>query len=71
MTIRQVNTTVTVPAPDDPYSTATTFYAGQVLDVLPGGPWEAAIGVQNLTPMSGTVMADDIEGDSGQATDGG
>jgi hypothetical protein len=71
MTIRQVNTTVTVPAPNDPYSTPTTFYAGQVLDVLPGGPWEAAIGVGNLTPMAAIVLADDIEGVSGEATDGG
>jgi hypothetical protein len=69
MTIRQVNTTVTVPAPNDPYSTATTFYASQVLDVLPGGPWEQAIGVGNLTTLSGTVMSDDLEGTSGQATD--
>ncbi len=71
MTIRVVNTTVTVPAPGDPYSTPTTFTAGTVLDVTPGGVWEAAIGVGNLTPLAGTAMTDDQQGDGGQATDGG
>jgi hypothetical protein len=57
MTIRQVSTTVMVPAPGDPYSTPTTFTAGQLLDVEPGGAWEAAIGTGNLTDLSGAELA--------------
>lgn len=45
--------------------------AGQVLDVPPGSPLEAAIGVGNLTSLSNTVLADDQQGDGGQATDNG
>jgi hypothetical protein len=58
-----------VAAPADPYSTPTTFTAGQVLDVTPGGPWEGAIGTGNLTPVTGAVQADDQQGDGGPATD--
>jgi len=65
MTIRQVNTTVTVPAPGDPYATPTTFPAGTILDVTPGGAWEAAIGLGNLTPLAGTPLADDLMGEGG------
>jgi hypothetical protein len=38
--------------------------SGQILDVPPGGPLEAAIGVGNLTPLSGVQLADDQAGDS-------
>jgi hypothetical protein len=62
---------VTVPAPGDPYSTLTTFTAGQVLDVTPGGPWEGAIGTGNLTALSGPVQADELEGEGGEGTDNG
>jgi hypothetical protein len=34
--------------------------AGQVLDVPPGGPLESAIGLSNLTSLSGTALADDL-----------
>lgn len=64
MTIRQVNTTVTFPAPD-PYGTLTTLTAGTILDVIPGGAWEAAIGAGNLTPLAGTALADDLAGEGG------
>ena len=67
MSIRQVNTTVTFPAPDA-YGTPTTLTAGTILDVIPGGPWELAIGAGNLTALAGTPLADDLQGDGG--TDG-
>lgn len=44
--------------------------AGQVLDVPPGGALEAAIGLSNLTAVTGTGLTDDQQGDGGQATDG-
>jgi hypothetical protein len=48
MTIRVVNTTVTVPALADPYSTPPTFMAGTVPAVTPGGVREAAIAARRL-----------------------
>jgi hypothetical protein len=59
---------VTFPAPDA-YGTPTTLTAGTVLDVISGGPWEAAIGTGNLAPLAGTALADDQQGDGSQATD--
>jgi hypothetical protein len=35
----------------------------RVLDVIPGGPWEAAIGLSNLAPLAGVALADDQQGD--------
>jgi len=73
MSIRAVNPAdgsgaVTFPAPDA-YGTPTTLMAGTVLDVIPGGPWEAAIGTGNLTPLAGVALADDQQGGGGPATD--
>jgi hypothetical protein len=73
MTMRVVNPSdgsgaVTFPAPDS-YGTPTTLTAGTVLDVIPGGPWEAAIGTGNLAPLAGVAQADAQEGTGGPATD--
>ncbi len=68
MTMRQITPAngapfVSATAPSDPYSTLVTFAAGQLLDVLPGGPWEAAIGLVNLTTLSGVPLADELGGE--------
>ncbi|HET9966907.1 MAG TPA: hypothetical protein VFQ68_01650 [Streptosporangiaceae bacterium] len=73
MSIRVVNPAdgsgaVTFPAPDA-YGTPTTLVAGTVLDVISGGPWEAAIGAGNLSPLAGAALADDQQGEGGQETD--
>ena len=72
MMIRVVNPSdgsgaVTFPAPDA-YGTPTTLMAGTVLDVIPGGSWEAAIGTGNLTPLAGVALADDQQGDAQTTT---
>jgi hypothetical protein len=46
----------------------TILTAGQVLDVPPGSALESAIGLSNLTTLSGTALADDQGGD-GSADD--
>jgi hypothetical protein len=56
VTIAWDNSSITVPA-------------GTVLDIAPGSALEAAYGTQNLTPLSGTALADDQQGDNG--TDNG
>jgi hypothetical protein len=61
MTIRQVLATVTVAAPD-PYSTPTTFYAGQVLDLAPGGVWETLIGAGNVPVLAGNALSNMLTG---------
>jgi hypothetical protein len=65
VTIRQVNTTVTVTAPDDPYDTQVTIPAGTVMDVEPGGPRESAIGLGNLTDLSGGALTSAQTGSAG------
>lgn len=55
MSIRQVQNTVTVAAPDA-YGTPTTFYAGQVLDLAPGGTWETLIGAANVPVLAGSTL---------------
>ena len=45
---------LTVASPDA-YGTPMTLQAGTVMDVAPGGPWEAAIGTSNLSPLSGAI----------------
>ena len=55
MSIRQVQNTVTVAAPDA-YGTPTTFYAGQVLDLAPGGIWETLIGAANVPVLAGSTL---------------
>jgi hypothetical protein len=42
--------------------------AGQVLDVPPGGPLEAAIGLANLTALSGAALANEQGGCDSTAT---
>jgi hypothetical protein len=37
----------------------TIMTSGQILDVPPGGPLEAAIGLANLTTLTGVQLADD------------
>ena len=69
MTIRQVVNTVTVAAPGDPYSTPTTFYAGQVLDLAADGAWETAIGSANVPVLSGTMLNNVLTGSNSVATD--
>jgi hypothetical protein len=46
----------------------TVLTAGQVLDVPPGGPLEAAIGVSNLTALSGAALANEQGGCDSTAT---
>jgi hypothetical protein len=48
-----------------------TVPAGSILDVQPGSALEAAHELANLTPLSNTLLADDLEGPGGDATDGG
>jgi hypothetical protein len=62
MSIRQVVNTVTVAAPGDPYSTPTTFYQGQILDLAAGGPWEVAIGSANVPVLSGQQLNNVLTG---------
>jgi hypothetical protein len=76
MTIRTITPasgaqTLTVTQPDDPYDTQIILLAGQVLDVEPGGPWEAAIGLANLTDLAGTTLAADQDGAGTEATENG
>lgn len=59
---------VTVPAPGDPYSTPTTLPAGTVLDVVPSGAPESAIGLSNLTALTGAALATELDGSDGPAT---
>jgi hypothetical protein len=40
----------------------TVVTSGQILDVPPGGPLEAAIGLSNLTSLSGTALSNDQGG---------
>jgi hypothetical protein len=46
----------------------TVVTAGQVLDVLPGGALETAIGAGNLTALSGNTLNNDLTGSDGSAT---
>ncbi len=69
MSIRVVNpangaSVLTVASPDA-YGTPMVLQAGAVLDVVPGSAWEAAIGLSNLTPLAGTALADDQQGEGG------
>lgn len=65
MTLRQVT-----PASGAPQLTiawdggGSIVTSGQILDVPPGGPLEAAIGLANLTSLTGAALADDQAGDS-------
>jgi hypothetical protein len=69
MSIRQVQNTITVAAPNDAYSTQTTFYAGQVLDLAPGGPWETAIGAGNVPVLSGQQLNNVLTGSDPTGTE--
>jgi hypothetical protein len=70
MTLRQVT-----PANGAPQITinwdggGAIMTSGQILDVPPGGPLEAAIGLANLTALTGVALADDQQGEAG--TDNG
>jgi hypothetical protein len=44
------------------------LYAGQVLDVPPGGPLETAIGLGNLTSLTGAALVNDQTGSNSVAT---
>lgn len=52
-----------------PYGTQITFAAGQVLDVEPGSDWGNAIGLANLSTLSGELLADDQDAASGDGTE--
>jgi hypothetical protein len=54
VSIRQITSTVTVAGPDA-YATPTTFYAGQLLDVVPGGYWDTALGA-DAPALAGTAL---------------
>ncbi len=70
MTIRQVTPANGAPQLVINYDGGGSIVtAGSVLDVPPGSPLEAAIGLANLTTVPNTVLADDQQGDGGQATD--
>ena len=46
-----------------PYGDGTEILtAGQILDVVPGSAAEAAIGVSNLTPLTGQALASEQQG---------
>jgi hypothetical protein len=66
MTIRVVQATVTVAAPDV-YGTPTTFTAGQILDIAPGSAWETAIGAGSVPVLAGAALASDQSGSGGPA----
>ncbi len=42
--------------------------AGQVLDVIPGSALESAIGLSNLTSLTGTLLNNALTGSDGTAT---
>ncbi len=42
--------------------------AGQVLDVIPGSALESAIGLGNLTALTGTLLNNALTGSDGTAT---
>jgi hypothetical protein len=44
----------------------STVTAGQVLDVPPGSPLESALGLSNLTALTGTALAN-VQGGSDPA----
>jgi hypothetical protein len=67
MTIRQVQNTVTVAAPDA-YGTPTTFYAGQVLDLAAGGVWETAMGAANVPVLAGNALNNMLTGSDSAGT---
>lgn len=67
MSIRQVQATVTVAAPDV-YGTPTTFYAGQILDMEPGGIWETLVGAANVPVLAGSELTATLNGSGSAAT---
>jgi len=68
MSIRMVQSTITVAAPD-PYGTPTTFYAGQVLDMVPGGVWETLVGAANVPVLAGNALTANLTGCAPSVTD--
>ncbi len=42
--------------------------AGQVVDIIPGSPLESAIGLGNLTALTGTLLNNAQTGSDGTAT---
>ena len=52
----------------DAYGTPTTFTAGQVLDVVPGGTWETLIGAANVPVLAGAVLTGYQTGSDSAAT---
>jgi hypothetical protein len=69
MSIRQVQNTVTVAAPGDPYGTLTTFTQGQIVALDAGSPWETAIGPANVPVLSGTPLNNILTGSNPAVTD--
>jgi hypothetical protein len=67
MTIRQIQATATL-AGSDAYSTATTFTAGQILDIQPGSFWDTALG-SNAPVLAGTELASVSTGCDPSVTD--
>lgn len=45
--------------------------AGQVLDVVPGSPLESAIGLGNLTAVTGKLLTNAINASGGQGSGSG